>query len=402
MRLRLLIAAACLWATSALAIVSDLKTDWSNLANPNGRWVLTKDIGVRFTSTVSDYWGTATNQVAWVDEPFPLNAHVPFWMKVSNLSVPGGPLDMELGDIVMHGAVDSRTSSVDTGAVWVSNISGPIVISGNTWLVMQRGRTMEWGLWKNGVKFSGGTLIGNSSTSRANPALFQNGSGGPAAMLQSVIPGDKIELRFHSTDNLPDIAGVNFTITPWAVQTFTIAPSGVVSGNEATGTVTLNAPAPAGGIDVILTDNSAALNTPPLLHFDEGQVSGQFQIGTTVTSVEIMRQVKATLNKSVATRNLIVLLPDLTMVNAVPKTVIGGNPSTGTLTANGTAGNGFIVNLASSGPQVVVPASVTFTYGQRTANFTINTLPVTGTQVKVITATRNGRTRTVTMTINKA
>ncbi len=388
-------------ASFALSVVSDLKTDFSNTLNPNGRWILTKDIGVRFLSTVSDYWNNSENQIAWCDQPFPQNAHVPFWMKVSTVSIPGGQLDVQIGDIMMHGAVNSRTGSTDTSALWISNITGPITISGNSWLAIQRGRKMDWQLWKNSTMLSSGSLLGDSSTSRANPALFQNGSGGPSVLVQQVVPGDKIELRFHSVDELPEIAGVNFKITPWSVDTFTIMPSGVVAGNFATGSIILNAPAPVGGIDVILTDNSAALNTPPSLHIEEGQSSGTFQIGTTVTSVEIMRQVKATINKSVATRNLVVLLPDLTSVTANPKTVVGGNPSTGTLTANGLAGNGFVVNLSSSGPQIVVPGSVTFTYGQSTANFTINTMPVTGTQVKVITATRNGRSRTVTMTILK-
>lgn len=402
--MRILTALCCLAAlvASTQAAVSDLKTDFSDTANPNGRWLLTKNIGVRFLGTVSDYWSNASSQVAWVDEAFPANAHVPFWMKVSTLSIPGGPLDVQIGDIMMHGAVSSRTGSTDTSAIWVSNITGPIVISGSTWLTIQRGRTMQWQIYKNATLLTMGTLMGNSSTSRNNPADFGAGSGGSTALLQNVVPGDKIELRYHSTDELPEIAGVNFRITPWSVASFTIAPSGVIAGNSATGTITLNSPAPAGGIDVILTDNSAALNTPPLLHFDEGQQVGQFQIGTTVTSVEIMRQVKATLNKTVATRNLVVLLPDLISISANPTTVIGGQPSTGTVTANGLAGNGFIVNLTSSGPQVVVPGSVTFTYGQSSKTFTIDTLPVTGTQVKYITATRNGRTRTVTITVKKA
>lgn len=182
---------------------------------------------------------------------------------------------------------------------------------------------------------------------------------------------------------------------------FTIAPSGVVSGNNARGTITISKPAGPGGVTVTLSDDSAALNTPANLFIPEGEQVGQFDIGTTVTSVEIMRHVKATLNGSVMTRNLIVLLPDITMVNASPKTLVGGTTSTGTVTANGTAGNGFIVDLTSSGPQLIVPSSVTFTYGQRTKSFTIDTLPVTSTVTRYITASRNGRTRTVTLTITK-
>ncbi|MEQ1936496.1 MAG: hypothetical protein ABL962_21815, partial [Fimbriimonadaceae bacterium] len=152
---------------------------------------------------------------------------------------------------------------------------------------------------------------------------------------------------------------------------------------------------------VSLTPLSAVLSCPATVTIPEGQTGATFQISTTVTSVEIMRQVRAELNGLRMTRNLIVYLPDIITLNASPKTVVGGNNSTGTITANGTAGNGFDVNLSSSGPQVIVPAMVTFNYGARTKDFTITTLPVTSTYVRVITATRNGRTRTVTITVTR-
>lgn len=186
---------------------------------------------------------------------------------------------------------------------------------------------------------------------------------------------------------------------PATLSAFTIAPSGVVCGNSATGTILLSAPAPAGGVTISLTDNSAALETPASLVIPEGQWSGTFQIGVLSSSVSIMRQVKAQYGASVMTRNLIVLLPDITGLTIAPKSVKGGNSSTGTITANGTAGNGFIVDLASNGPQALVPLTATFQYAHRTKDFTISTVPVSGTQVRIITASRNGRTRTASITI---
>lgn len=197
----------------------------------------------------------------------------------------------------------------------------------------------------------------------------------------------------------PATRTATLTVTPYQLTTFTLTPSGVVSGNAATGTVTINGGAPPGGTVVTLTDNSAALITPATVTIPAGQTTATFQVMTTVTSVQIMRQVSATLSNSKMTRNLIVLLPDLTSIHAFPQSVRGGQMATGELRANGTAGNGFVVDLTSSGPQLIVPSSVTFTYGHSTAAFNINTLPVTGTFTRYITAKRNGRTRTVTMTI---
>lgn len=183
------------------------------------------------------------------------------------------------------------------------------------------------------------------------------------------------------------------------IKTFTIAPSGVVSGNSAVGTIVLTAPAPAGGLTITLTDNSAALDTPPSLLIPEGQNSGTFMVGALSSSVQIMRQVSARYGSQYMTRNLIILLPDITGLTISPKSVKGGTPSTGTITANGTVGNGFIVDLTSNGPQAQVPATTTFQYSHRNKAFTITTLPVTGTHVRIISASRNGRTRTSSVTI---
>lgn len=186
---------------------------------------------------------------------------------------------------------------------------------------------------------------------------------------------------------------------PAKLNTFTIAPSGVVSGNSATGTITLTAPAPAGGLTVTLTDNSAALVTPSSLVIPEGQSSGTFQVAALSSSVSIMRQVKATYNGQVMTRNLIILLPDIISLGLAPASVKGGTAVVGTVTANGTVGNGFIVDLTSNGPQAQVPSSITFVYARRSHAFSIQTLPVTGTVVRIITASRNGRTRSRSLTI---
>lgn len=191
----------------------------------------------------------------------------------------------------------------------------------------------------------------------------------------------------------------NVLIVPYTLTNFTLSPSGVVSGNNATGTVTLNTLAPSAGKVVTLTDNSAALITPASVTVPNNSATGTFSIGTTVTSVQITRTVTATLNGVSLTRNLIVLLPDITSITATPTTVKGGNPVSCTIFANGTPGNGFVVNLTSSGAPLSVPASVTFVYGKTSHTFPAMTAATASTQVKFITATRNGRTRTVTITI---
>jgi hypothetical protein len=93
--------------------------------------------------------------------------------------------------------------------------------------------------------------------------------------------------------------------------------------------------------------------------------------------------------------------PVLSSLSLNPSTVVGGNPSTGTvyLTAPAQSG-GFTVQLSSSNPSVAsVPSSVTVPQGQTSANFTVTTTPVTSQTNVTITASAQGVTRQATLTV---
>lgn len=191
----------------------------------------------------------------------------------------------------------------------------------------------------------------------------------------------------------------NVVIVPYTLTNFTINVSSVICGNTATGLVNVNTYAPQSGKDITITDNSAALITPATVTIPNGVGGTTFPIGTTASTVSITRTVTASLNGVSITRNLTLTLPDITKMTASPTTVKGGTDIPVTIHANGTPGNNFVVNLTSSGAPLFVPATVTFTYAQSTKVFTATTAVTASTQVKFITATRNGRTRTITFTI---
>jgi thermitase len=93
--------------------------------------------------------------------------------------------------------------------------------------------------------------------------------------------------------------------------------------------------------------------------------------------------------------------PSLSSISLNPSTVVGGNPSTGTvyLTAPAQSG-GFTVQLSSSNPSVAsVPSSVTVPQGQTSANFTVTTTRVTSQTTVTITASAQGVTRQATLTV---
>lgn len=188
-------------------------------------------------------------------------------------------------------------------------------------------------------------------------------------------------------------------IVPYTLTNFTINVSSVICGNTATGLVNINTYAPQAGKVITITDNSAALITPTTVTIPNGVGGTTFPIQTTASTVSITRTVTASLNGVSITRNLTLTLPDITKLTAPTNTVQGGQNVQVTVHANGLPGNNFIVNLTSSGAPLSVPATVTFTYAQSTKTFTATTAPTASTQVKFITATRNGRTRTITFTI---
>lgn len=92
---------------------------------------------------------------------------------------------------------------------------------------------------------------------------------------------------------------------------------------------------------------------------------------------------------------------ELGPLTVAPDTVVGGNPSTGTVTLTASAPDGgFVVALSSDRPTVAtVPPSVTVPAGQTSATFTISTVTVTGTNTFLIRASAAGIERADDLTV---
>lgn len=192
----------------SLGVTFDLEANWSNSINPNGVWTLEKNLQVPFSVIQPDFLGDGSNQIAWADDQYPAQAHVPFWFRATAPTT----FDYQMGDIVMHGSVNWRTGSTNTSAVWTSPMAGVATISGRTWMVRNIGRQMAWSIYKNSTYLTGGYMLEGDGHSRANPYELANGSGGPTVLTQTVTVGDRLELRYTSLDELPDMAGVVFRV----------------------------------------------------------------------------------------------------------------------------------------------------------------------------------------------
>ncbi len=186
---------------------------------------------------------------------------------------------------------------------------------------------------------------------------------------------------------------------------FTISPSSVTAGSPATGTVTLSAPAPAGGFVVsISSSNPSVASAPSSVTVAQGQTSANFTISTgqvstqtTVTFTASANGVSRQANLTVNPAQSSVTLQSLTIS---PTSVWGGQSATGTVTLSGPApAGGATVQLRSSSTRASVPSSITIPAGARSASFTIRTRSAFSITTVTITATYNGTSRSARLTV---
>ncbi len=196
-------------------------------------------------------------------------------------------------------------------------------------------------------------------------------------------------------------------------------PSPVDAGQNSTGTVTLNGPAPANG--AVVTLSAVALDAsgaqlpgvtlaalPPNVTVPAGQVSANFPVTQTTvpaTGLTATLQVTASFGGNSVQGNLTITRPlGPTGLSFSPPGFLGGTAVTGSLTLSGPApANGAVVVLTSNNATLArLPGSVTVPAGQTAVNFQFTTagLPLNAPPVVVIAvATFNGKSVQGTFTI---
>jgi len=191
-----------------------------------------------------------------------------------------------------------------------------------------------------------------------------------------------------------------------AVSSLSLSPNTVIGGiASSTGTVTLNAAAPAGGVVVSLSSsNTSAATIPPSVMVAANATSATFTVTSNTVTSSATSVITATLNGSVtATLTVVPAATGLSSLTLNPTTVVGGGANAiGTVTLNGFAlPGGTVVTLSSSDAHATVPANVTVPANATSAAFTVTSLPVTSLVSVTITATLNG-SKTATLTVNPA
>jgi hypothetical protein len=168
------------------------------------------------------------------------------------------------------------------------------------------------------------------------------------------------------------------------------------------GTVTLSAPAPAGGLVVSLGETFASASVPASLAIPAGATSRTFKVTTAAVGVPEAGTVSATLGATTLTAPLTVRPISVLSVTLTPNPVVGGSPVGGVVKLECKAQPAAIlVTLGSTNAGVAGPTvpNVLVAQGTQTAPFSVATTPVGATTKPKITATANGLTKAKPLTV---
>src|SRR5262249_678056 len=161
----------------------------------------------------------------------------------------------------------------------------------------------------------------------------------------------------------------------------TLSPPSVAAGSTSQATVTLTSAAPMGGAKIALgTDATDVISIPPSVIVPAAATSTTFPVCSLrgPASGNIAAAFDGVIKRATLTTTA---APALTISSLTlnPTSVVGGNPSTATVTLSAPAPcSGVEVFPSSSSLAASVPGIVTVPAGATSASFTVSTTPVTG------------------------
>jgi len=190
------------------------------------------------------------------------------------------------------------------------------------------------------------------------------------------------------------------TVQAASLSALTLSPATVVGGNNSSGAVILNGPAPSGGLIVKLSSSSTYATVPSSVTVPQGQVGATFTVATLPYSGVYKPVITARAGTASETATLTVDPAAISALTLNPPAVVGGSSSTGTVTLSGPApSGGLVVTLSSTSADATVPSSVKVLANQASATFTVNTISYHGNVKATITGRAGGATESAVLTI---
>ena len=253
------------------------------------------------------------------------------------------------------------------------------------------------------------------NTSVATPASQQ--VFGYQAFFNTNPPAADTDVTITASDGRYSFSSVLRVLKPASAPVLSgvsVNPTSVVGGNPSTGTVTLSAPQSGNTVVSLSTPAPTTVATmPSSVTVPAGATSATFTVVTKPVSSQFNMNIFADLAGSPGKQALLVITagssppppsgPTLSALSVSPSSVVGGNPSTGTVTLTAAApSGGAVVSLSDNSTATSVPASVTVAAGSTSASFTITTTSVTASTSSTISGTFGGVTRSAPMMVNPA
>jgi hypothetical protein len=180
-----------------------------------------------------------------------------------------------------------------------------------------------------------------------------------------------------------------------------VSPPLIIGGNQTTSNeIVLSAPLMASGT-IMLSSGNAAASVPNSIIVDPGAGFVPFPITTIPVPSQVAGNINATLGTSTRSAGVLVAPLLITSVSVTSSAPIGGTIFTGNrVNVNGGPPSDVTINLSSSDPSVLsVPATITLAQGAIFVTYPVTTYQVATTTIVTITASYNGSTRNVNVTV---
>ncbi len=178
------------------------------------------------------------------------------------------------------------------------------------------------------------------------------------------------------------------------------SPGSVIGPGSSNCTVTLSAPAPAGGAVIALSSNTPSVTVPTSVSIIYGQSTVSFTASVMAVTSNQIAELVATYNSVSQSFNLTDAGPlSLSSLVCSPST-IGSNSSTNcTVSLSQPAVTAVTISIAAGSGPVSVPSTVTIPTGVAIAVFSANTSTVTTSAQININATWNGQTKSASVNV---
>ena len=255
-----------------------------------------------------------------------------------------------------------------------------------------------------GTAPSGGVVVQlkSSSTAATVPSLVTIPAGQSSVSFPIATLGvTKFASATISATALKATKTATLSISPAILAGISLAPSTVVGGNSTSLRVYLTGVAPASGFSVTLSStNPTIADLTGVLTVPAGATTAGILLTTNSVSADTSTLIAASGLGGGVSKTLTVLASAITSVNLTPASVVGGNPTTGTVTLLKPAPlAGAIINLSSSSGSAVVPSTVTVASGSTSATFTIDTSAVSTNTLATITTSLGTSAQSASLTV---